>query len=289
MRMSYAAVPRKFRVAAVAVGAIVAVGGVAVAATSHGGTANAAAAVPTVVCPSVQDKLPAIPAASQAEVTRNLNLLNTQIAEADKRLITSQGQGGPNFINNAILGPLKDKRVSTIDRIAISIGRHAAKPTGLDSLAPCTLSTGGGGGASAGSGAGAGAGSGAGSSGGMGSTAGSGSGATGTGATGTGAAGGANPTVNCPSVQDKLPAVPAAAQAGVTTELANLNKEIAEANNRLITSKGQGGPNFINNAILGPLKDKRIAVLDRIAIDIGRVTGSKPGGLDALAPCTLNK
>jgi len=90
-------------------------------------------------------------------------------------------------------------------------------------------------------------------------------------------------------VQDKLPAVPAAAQAGVTAELANLNKEIAEADNRLITSRGQGGPNFINNAILGPLKAKRIAVLDRIAIDIGRVTGSKPGGLDALAPCTLNQ
>ncbi|MFC0436233.1 hypothetical protein [Kutzneria buriramensis] len=287
MRMSYAAVPRKFRVAAVAVGAVVAVGGVVVAATSHGGTANAAAAVPTVVCPSVQDKLPAIPAASQAEVTRNLNLLNTQIAEADKRLVTTQGQGGPNFINNAILGPLKDKRVSTIDRIAISIGRHAAKPTGLDSLAPCTLSTGGSGGASAGSGAGAGAGagSGAGASGGTGSTAGSGA----TGSAGAGAAGGGTPTVNCPSVQDKLPAVPAAAQAGVTAELANLNKEITEANNRLVTSKGQGGPNFINNAILGPLKDKRIAVLDRIAIDIGRVSGAKPAGLDALAPCTLNQ
>jgi hypothetical protein len=104
-----------------------------------------------------------------------------------------------------------------------------------------------------------------------------------------GAAGGAAPTVNCPSVQDKLPAVPAAAQAGVTAELANLNKEISEANNRLITSRGQGGPNFINNAILGPLKDKRIAVLDRIAIDIGRVTGSKPAGLDALAACSLNQ
>jgi hypothetical protein len=89
-------------------------------------------------------------------------------------------------------------------------------------------------------------------------------------------------------VQDKLPAVPAAAQAGVNTELANLAKEIAEANNRLITSQGQGGPNFINNAILGPLKDKRIAVLDRIAIDIGRVSGAKPAGLAALAPCTLN-
>jgi hypothetical protein len=271
MRMSYAAVPRKFRVAAVALGAAAVLGGAVVVAT-HDGSANAATAAATIVCPSVKDKLPAVPAAAQAEVTRNLALLDTQIAEANKRLITSKGQGGPNFVNNAILGPLKDKRISTIDRIAISIGRHAAKPTGLDVLAPCSLGNAG----SAPTVAPV-------------TTSAQGTGQNSGQGTGQASAGGAAPTVNCPSVQDKLPAVPAAAQAGVTTELANLNKEIAEANNRLITSRGQGGPNFINNAILGPLKDKRIAVLDRIAIDIGRVTGAKPTGLDALAACTLNQ
>jgi hypothetical protein len=249
------------------VGAVAVVGGAVGVVASHGGTANAADAAPTVVCPSVQDKLPAIPAAAQDEVTRNLTLLNTQISEADNRLVTSQGQGGPNFINNAILGPLKDKRVSTIDRIAIAIGRHAAKPTGLDALAPCTLSTDTGGTATA-----------------TGSSTASSAPATSTTAQAAGV-----PTVNCPDVESQLPAVPAAAQAGVNTELANLAKEITEANNRLVTSQGQGGPNFVNNAILGPLKDKRVAVLDRIAIDIGRVTGAKPAGLDALAPCTLNQ
>ena len=263
MRISYAAVPRKFRVAAVLLGATAVLGGAVVVAT-HGGTANAAAAASSVVCPSVQDKLPAVPAAAQAEVTRNLTLLDTQIAEANKRLVSTQGQGGPNFVNNAILGPLKDKRVSTIDRIAISIGRHAAKPTGLDALAPCSL--------------------------GNGAPAPVTTGQTSPGKTTTVAGQAARvPTVNCPAVADKLPAVPAAAQAGVTAELANLAKEITEANNRLVTSQGQGGPNFINNAILGPLKDKRVAVLDRIAIDIGRVAGSKPAGLAALAPCTLNQ
>jgi hypothetical protein len=99
----------------------------------------AAASAGTITCPSVADKLPAIPAESQAEVERNLALLNTQISEANKRLASSVGQGGANFVQNAILGPLKDKRVSTIDRIAISIGRTAAKPQGLDALAACTL------------------------------------------------------------------------------------------------------------------------------------------------------
>jgi hypothetical protein len=72
-------------------------------------------------------------------VDRNLTLLNTQIAEANKRLVDTVGQGGPNFVNNAILGPLKDKRVATVNRIATAIGRTAAKPQGLDALAPCTL------------------------------------------------------------------------------------------------------------------------------------------------------
>src|SRR5689334_6219801 len=126
--------------------------GLGVAAAQTNNNNNTAAGSPgTIVCPSVADKLPAIPAPAQAEVTRNLQLLDTQIAEANRRLVTTQGQGGPNFVNNAILGPLKDKRVSTIDRIAIAIGRHAARPTGLDGLAACQLV-----GAGAGTGTGAG-------------------------------------------------------------------------------------------------------------------------------------
>jgi hypothetical protein len=94
----------------------------------------------TITCPSVADKLPAIPAQAQAEVARNLQLLDTQIAEANGRLVTSRGEGGPNFVNNAILGPLKDKRVATINRIATAIGRNAPRPEGLaEALSTCTL------------------------------------------------------------------------------------------------------------------------------------------------------
>ncbi|HET6531203.1 MAG TPA: hypothetical protein VFH03_11420 [Actinoplanes sp.] len=42
-------------------------------------------------------------------------------------------------MQNAILGPLADKRVATINRIATAIGRSAARPAGLDALAPCAL------------------------------------------------------------------------------------------------------------------------------------------------------
>jgi hypothetical protein len=101
--------------------------------------AQQAQQAPRVDCPDVASQLPDIPDQAQAEIQRNLDLLDTQIEEADKRLVTSQGEGGANFIQNAILGPLKDKRVATIDRMAIAISRNAARPQGLERLAPCAL------------------------------------------------------------------------------------------------------------------------------------------------------
>jgi hypothetical protein len=118
--------------------------GVSSAGERHHGWGNPstspAAATQTIVCPDVKSQLPEIPARAQAEVDRNLTLLQTQIDEANKRLASSQGQGGQNFVQNAILGPLKDKRVSTIDRIVIAIGRGGQKPQ-LDeqTLGTCTV------------------------------------------------------------------------------------------------------------------------------------------------------
>ncbi|MFJ5969035.1 hypothetical protein [Streptomyces sp. NPDC093060] len=249
--------------------------------SSKSGTAQSARTLAdpgTITCPDVKSKLPAIPASARAEVDRNLTLLQTQIQEADTRLKNTVGQGGPNFVNNAILGPLKDKRVSTIDRIAIAIGRKGTKPTGLDALAPCTLNAGrvGGGGANTGGGRV------------------SASAAPSTAAdqqSGGGAAAGgstAAATITCPDVASRLPAVPASAKAEVDRNLALLQTQIQEADTRLKNTVGQGGPNFVNNAILGPLKDKRVSTVDRIAIAIGR-TSAKPTGLDALAACTLTK
>ncbi|MFJ6835197.1 hypothetical protein [Streptomyces sp. NPDC091209] len=254
------------------------IAGSALAGETHGsGAQNAttkAAAAGTVNCPAVAPSLPAIPATAKAEVDRNLTLLDTQIAEANKRLVDTVGQGGPNFVQNAILGPLKDKRVATINRIATAVGRTAAKPQGLDSLAPCTLN-GVGGAAAGGAATGAAAPS---------ATA---TAQAGGAAGGTGAATAAG-TITCPDVASQLPAVPASAKAEVDRNLALLNTQIAEANTRLANTVGQGGPNFVQNAILGPLKDKRTSTIDRIAISIGR-TAAKPTGLDTLAACTLTK
>ncbi len=134
--------PRRHLAAALGVAVVSAGGvGVAVAAADDPVPAGPAAgmAAASVVCPPVAGRLPAVPERARAEVERNLALLDAQVAEADRRLATSRGEGGPNFVRNAILNPLRDKRVATIERIAIAIGRDAPRPGGLADLAPCRL------------------------------------------------------------------------------------------------------------------------------------------------------
>ncbi len=283
LRGSHARTPRRRLAAALAVAVASAVGvGAAVAARAAAPAAGApGSAAATVACPTVADRLPAVPDRARAEVERNLALLDTQVAEANRRLVTSAGEGGPNFVRNAILGPLEDKRVATINRIATAIGRHGPRPAGLVALAGCTLSA---------------------------------SGAPvrepalpaapappapappapappppappAPAPPAPGAPGAATPTVACPGVAGKLPAVPTQARAEVERNLALLGTQVAEANRRLATIAGEGGPNFVRNAILGPLQDKRVATIDRIAIAIGR-HAARPQGLDALAACRL--
>ncbi|NNN32405.1 hypothetical protein HLK59_18980 [Streptomyces sp. S3(2020)] len=236
----------------------------------------------TITCPDVASQLPAIPATAQAEVDRNIALLQTQIDEANQRLIDTVGQGGANFVQNAILGPLEDKRIAVVNRIATAIGRTADRPAGLEALAPCTLNAGGV--ADTGEEAGAGEEAEATPS----EAASEAAGAEDTGnaedAGGAAAAG----AITCPDVASQLPAIPATAQAEVDRNLTLLQTQISEANKRLVDTAGQGGPNFVQNAILGPLADKRTSTIDRIAISIGR-TAEKPQGLDSLATCTLTQ
>ncbi|MFG2583581.1 hypothetical protein [Streptomyces malaysiensis] len=261
--------------------------GAAMAGQGSGGTDASTRAASAISCPAVAGSLPEIPAEAQAEVDRNLALLDTQIAEADKRLGTSQGEGGPDFVRN-ILGPLADKRKSTLDRIAISIGRHAEKPAGLDSLAECTLSDGG-----TGAGSGTDTGADGGADGGAtptaaasepaggGAEAGSGAGQ------GDGGGAGSGRTISCPDVASEIGDVPAAAQAEVDRNVALLRTQLDEADKRLASSVGEGGPDFVQNAILGPLKDKRASTIDRIELSFSRQGSTAPSGLDALAGCSL--
>ncbi|MEG3636333.1 hypothetical protein [Micromonospora palythoicola] len=241
-------------------------------------SADDAAEPQTANCPTVRDKLSNVPAAAVAGVEQELANLDKQIAEANARLAqqAANPQGGPAFIQNAILGPLASKRTAALDRIGINISRVGGQRPDLASLATCGLNA-----AGVPSAVNGNAGNG---------NSNAGNGNAGNGNVGNGNAGaGVAQRVNCPTVADRLPAVPAQAAAEVRRELANLESQIADANARLArqAANPQGGPNFVRNAIIGPLEDRRVAAINRIATAIGRVDGNRPADLVNLArPCS---
>ncbi|MEU0250578.1 DUF1996 domain-containing protein [Streptomyces sp. NPDC006235] len=98
----------------------------------------------------------------------------------------------------------------------------------------------------------------------------------------------AGSTIDCPDVGSKLTSVPEQARGEVDKELALLDEQVAKAYQRLSESaqQVQQDSGFADNAIMNPLKDKRAAALERIAIAIDRV-GDRPEGLEALAACTV--
>ncbi|MBB5783128.1 DUF1996 domain-containing protein [Nonomuraea jabiensis] len=263
------------------------------------GTADAAARgasgtafAPAISCPSVADRVGQVPDRAQAEVERNLQQLESQIAEANRRLAGSAGQGGPNFVQNAILGPLRDKRTATLQRIQIAFQRAGAQaPTGLQGLAGCTVQDDETGNNNGDQGNGE-QNNGDGEQGNGNQNNGDGdqnngdqnNGDQGDGNQGNGGAAG---QISCPDVADRLGQVPDRAQAEVERNLQQLESQIAEANRRLAGSAGQGGPNFVQNAILGPLRDKRTATLQRIQIAFQRAGAQAPASLRTLAACEL--
>ncbi|MER6789820.1 DUF1996 domain-containing protein [Streptomyces sp. NPDC000658] len=95
-------------------------------------------------------------------------------------------------------------------------------------------------------------------------------------------------TVDCPDVGSKLTSVPDGASAEVDRELARLDEQIAAAYRQLQDSAEavRQDAGFADNAVMNPLKEKRGATLERIAVAIDRV-GDRPEGLESLAACTL--
>ncbi|WP_435834110.1 DUF1996 domain-containing protein, partial [Streptomyces albogriseolus] len=96
-------------------------------------------------------------------------------------------------------------------------------------------------------------------------------------------------TIDCPDVATQLTEVPDQARAEVDRELAGLDAQIAEAYKRLGESADaiRQDPGFAENAIAGPLKDKRAAVLARIGAAVEKAGAERPQGLDDLAACAV--
>jgi hypothetical protein len=215
-----------------------------------------AATTPMATCPDVRDRLPAVPARAKAAVDNRLAALDRALDAANRRMAASKGRIDAR-LNASVLADLRTKRAKLIKGISDTIAAAGGRRTsGMVSLVECDTSY-------------------EGMHAAMRHT-----------AAQVKAGQAATPQIQCPTVRDKLPGVPTRALAEVDRNLAELDRQISEANERLVSTRGQGGANFVDNAILGPLRAKRTAVLDRIAISISRAA-ARPDGLEKLAGCTL--
>ncbi|HEY9331674.1 MAG TPA: DUF1996 domain-containing protein [Streptomyces sp.] len=95
-------------------------------------------------------------------------------------------------------------------------------------------------------------------------------------------------TIDCPEVVNEIPEVPDPARAEVDRELAAMDTQITDAYREFADRRDRMArdPQLAQNAVLGPLKARRTASIDRIATAIGRST-ERPEGLGSLAPCSL--
>ncbi|MFD4948079.1 DUF1996 domain-containing protein [Streptomyces sp. NPDC058239] len=95
----------------------------------------------TIDCPDVGNELPDVPDRARGEVDRELAAMDTQITDAYQQFADRRAEiaRDPDLAENAVLGPLEDRRTASIDRIATAIERNADRPKELDGLAPCSL------------------------------------------------------------------------------------------------------------------------------------------------------
>ncbi|MEU4982043.1 DUF1996 domain-containing protein [Streptomyces sp. NPDC021969] len=94
-------------------------------------------------------------------------------------------------------------------------------------------------------------------------------------------------TIDCPDVGQQIREVPDRARGEVDGELATMDSQITNAYQRLATTRRAqaGDSQFVQNTILGPLKDRRKAIIDRIQLEINRAGGKADDNLDELAGC----
>ncbi|MBW8799173.1 MAG: DUF1996 domain-containing protein [Streptomyces sp.] len=96
---------------------------------------------PTVYCPDAGSRLTSVPDGARAAVDGELARMDQQIAAAYQQLTqhAAEIEQDPGFADQAIIGPLKEQRSASLQRIADAIGREGDRPQGLDDLAACTL------------------------------------------------------------------------------------------------------------------------------------------------------
>ncbi|MBU3865847.1 hypothetical protein KN815_17740, partial [Streptomyces sp. 4503] len=105
---------------------------------SAGQQAPARAAL-TVKCPDAATRLSSVPQQARPTVDKELATMDSQVADAYQQLATRGASADQDWVRTRVLEPLSAKRRGALNRIGNEIGRMASRPSGLDTLASCTV------------------------------------------------------------------------------------------------------------------------------------------------------
>jgi hypothetical protein len=181
-----------------------------------------AATTPRVTCPSVRDRLPAIPAQAKRAVDNRLAALDRGYAAANERMAASRGRIDAR-LNSSILDDLREQRTKLVKGLSDSIAAAGGgRTSGMVSLVECDTNYDGLHAA-------------------MRHT-----------AAGVKAGLAANQQVQCPTVRDKLPGVPDQALNEVNRNLAELDRQISEATNAWSPPAGRAARTSSTTPSSGP-------------------------------------
>ncbi|MGP3921974.1 DUF1996 domain-containing protein [Streptomyces sp. 8N616] len=106
-------------------------------ASAPGTTGQATAA--TIDCPDVAVRLSQVPQQARPEVDAELARMDSQVADAYRRLAASGEASSGQWVNSQVLDPLAEQRSTALDRIGTAIDRVGTSPDNLASMAACTL------------------------------------------------------------------------------------------------------------------------------------------------------
>ncbi|WP_406002633.1 DUF1996 domain-containing protein [Streptomyces sp. NBC_00829] len=95
-------------------------------------------------------------------------------------------------------------------------------------------------------------------------------------------------TISCPDVTIRLSNVPQQARPTVDNELAKMDSQVADAYGQLARRGGTADQEWVRTRVLDPLASQRRSALNRITVEISRVS-NRPAGLESLAACTVKR
>ncbi|CDR14959.1 DUF1996 domain-containing protein [Streptomyces iranensis] len=93
----------------------------------------------TVKCPDAATRLASVPQQARPTVDKELATMDSQVADAYKQLAARGPGADRDWVRTRVLEPLTAQRRGALNRIGNEIGRVASRPSGLDTMAPCTV------------------------------------------------------------------------------------------------------------------------------------------------------